>query len=95
MTLQDFKSQVRHSRGKLKSSDEHLDIIFKNGTEGLIEFTLFEKAIGVENISDIATLGHEEQGGFVAWYYSLSPRPKKEMIELYLADKLHKQPTLF
>ena len=84
MTLQDFKDEVRATRGKLTKHETDLEVIYHNGIPELLQFTLEKKLMGVRNITWIALRPINVQETFIKWMASKNWKATKDELDLYL-----------
>ena len=85
MTFEEFKREVRATRGKLTKHDKDLREIYVSGTEELREFTLKKKLMGVHNIAWIATNTTAYQDEFTQWMADKNWKANKNELDLWLA----------
>ena len=82
----EFKTQVRLNRGKLTKFDTELEMIFKHGIPGVIEFTLNKKLMGIENISFVATRPKNYQEKFCTWMGEKNWKAEKNELDLWFSE---------
>ena len=86
MTLQQFKTETRLSRGKLTNHDQDLEDIYTLGVPGLVYFTMDRKLMGIANIAHIAQRPKEYQVKFLTWMADKGWKATKNELELRLSD---------
>ena len=80
MTLQQYADELRAIRGKLKSMDKEINLIWSTGSDKFIEFTLTHKVLGLRNLAIIvAAMSKAEQDEFVNWCL-LKTRTKNDIL---------------
>ena len=84
MTLEQFKSETRLTRGRLTGMDEALETIYNDGIELLRLLCYKNKQMGIANIAELTKLSEINQINWYQWLESKGFKAQKNEMELKL-----------
>ena len=90
MTLEQFKIEVRQTRGRLRDMDNCMDMIFDNGILELRDLCINSKQMGIRNISELTHLTYEEQYEWYDWLAAKGFKANRNEIELMISAMIMK-----
>ena len=90
MTKEQFKTEVRQTRGRLRDMDNCMDMIFDNGILELRDLCINSKQMGIRNISELTHLTHEEQYEWYDWLAAKGFKANRNEIELMISAMIMK-----
>ena len=85
MTKEQFKTEVRQTRGRLRDMDNCMDMIFDNGILELRDLCINSKQMGIRNISELTHLTHEEQYEWYDWLAAKGFKANRNEVELMIS----------
>ena len=85
MTKEQFKIEVRQTRGRLRDMDNCMDMIFDNGIPELRDLCINSKQMGIRNISELTHLTHEEQYEWYDWLAAKGFKANRNEVELMIS----------
>ena len=90
MTKEQFKIEVRQTRGRLRDMDNCMDMIFDNGIPELRDLCINSKQMGIRNISELTHLTHEEQYEWYDWLAAKGFKANRNEVELMISAMIMK-----
>ena len=90
MTKEQFKTEVRQTRGRLRDMDNCMDMIFDNGILELRDLCINSKQMGIRNISELTHLTHEEQYEWYDWLAAKGFKANRNEVELMISAMIMK-----
>ena len=90
MTKEQFKEEVRQTRGRLRDMDNCMDMIFNDGIPELRDLCINSKQMGIRNISELTHLTHEEQYEWYDWLAAKGFKASRNEIELMISAMIMK-----
>ena len=90
MTKEQFKTEVRQTRGRLRDMDNCMDMIFDNGIPELRYLCTDSKQMGIRNISELTHLTHEEQYEWYDWLAAKGFKANRNEVELMISAMIMK-----
>lgn len=90
MTLEQFKTEVRQTRGRLRDMDNCMDMIFNDGIPELRDLCINSKQMGIRNISELTHLTHEEQYEWYDWLAAKGFKANRNEVEIMISAMIMK-----
>ena len=90
MTLEQFKTEVRQTRGRLRDMDNCMDMIFNDGIPELRDLCISSKQMGIRNISELTHLTHEEQYEWYDWLAAKGFKANRNEVEIMISAMIMK-----
>jgi len=88
MTKEQFRQEVRNTRGKLTNFDVYMDKIYDDGIPELRDLCINNKQMGIKNISELTNLSYDEQFEWYDWLKDKGFKATKNELELKISSIL-------
>ena len=85
MDREQFRKEVRLTRGKLTNMDSYMNNIYDDGVPELRDLCINNKQMGIKNISELTNLTHDEQYELYDWLKAKGFKASKNEMSLKIS----------
>ena len=85
MDREQFRKEVRLTRGKLTNMDSYMNNIYDDGVPELRDLCINNKQMGIKNISELTNLTHDEQYELYDWLKAKGFKASKNDMSLKIS----------